>query len=69
MATRLLQPYKQIFHHWKHGLKTLVQKWLTQNFGIKQKIESETDQSKYTKNELVQPIRIENSVNKHSDAI
>ena len=69
MTTRLLQPYKQIFHHWKHGLKTLVQKWLTQNFGIKQKIESETDQSKYTKNELVQPIRIENSVNKHNDAI
>ena len=35
----------------------------------KKKIESETGQSKYTKNELVQPIRIENSVNKHSDAI
>ena len=34
----------------------------------KQKVESKTDQSKYTKNELVQPIRIENSVNKHSDA-
>ena len=33
------------------------------------KMESKTDQSKYTKNELVQPIRIKNSVNKHSDAI
>ena len=33
------------------------------------KIESKTDQSKYTKNELVQPMRIENSVNADSDAI
>ena len=37
MATRLLQPYKTIFDHWKHGLKILLQKWLTQNFGIKEK--------------------------------
>ena len=36
-ATRLLQPNKTIFHQWKHGLKTLLQKWLTQNFGIKTK--------------------------------
>ena len=34
-----------------------------------QKIKTKTDQLKYTKNELVQPIRIENSVSKHSDAI
>ena len=46
-----------------------TKKWLTQNFGINKKIESKTDQSKYTKNELVEPIRIWNSVNKHSDAI
>ena len=43
---------KPIFHHWKHRLNISLQKWLTQNFGKKQKIESETDHSKYTKNEL-----------------
>ena len=32
-------------------------------------MESKTDQSKYTKNEIVQAIRIENSINKDSDAI
>ena len=69
MATRLLQPYKLILHHWKHGLKTLLQKWLAQNFGIKTKNLKQTDQSKYTKNELVQPIKIENSVKTLSDAI
>ena len=42
-------PTKPIFYHWKHGLKILLLKELTQNFGIKTKIESETDQSKYTK--------------------
>ena len=37
IPTRLLQPYKTIFRHWKHGLKTLLQKWVTQNFEIKTK--------------------------------
>ena len=32
-------------------------------------MEIETDRSKYTKNELVQPLGIEDSVNKHSDAV
>ena len=35
----------------------------------KQKIKNKTDESKYTKNELVKPIRTKNSVNKLSDAI
>ena len=38
-------------------------------FRNKKKIKSKTDQSKYTKNELVHPIGIENSVNKHYDAV
>ena len=25
MATRLIQPYKTIFHDWKHGLEALLQ--------------------------------------------
>ena len=35
----------------------------------KQKIKNKTDESKYTKNELVEPIRTKNSINKLSDAI
>ena len=68
MATRLLQPYKTNPPPLEAWTKNIVKKWLTQNFGIK-KIESKTDQSKYIKIELVQPIRIKNSVNKHGDAI
>ena len=69
MATRLLQQYKINLPPLEAWTENIATKMADSEFWKKQNIESEIYESKYTKNELVQPIRIENSVNKHSDAI
>ena len=67
MAIKLLQLYKTNLpplEAWTKNITTKIAYSEFWNRNKKQKIKSETDQSNYMKNELVQPIRIDNSLNK-----